>query len=75
MNVSELLNHEITNNELIIGANISLTEAMNIFNKLSEEKKKFKYLRKLAHHIDLIANVPVRNVSRKPTKLQLKISR
>lgn len=62
LNVSDLLNHEVTNNELIIGANMSLTEAMNLFNKISEENNRFKYLSKLAQHIDLVANVPVRNV-------------
>lgn len=43
------------------GANISLTEAMDHFEKTASTKPEFEYLRKLVYHIDLIANVPVRN--------------
>ncbi|KAF2900404.1 hypothetical protein ILUMI_05782, partial [Ignelater luminosus] len=59
--VEGLLNHTISDNNLILGANMTLTNAMNLFYKLSKEQKNFSYLSKLADHIDLIANVPVRN--------------
>lgn len=49
---------------LTLGGNTSLTEAMNLFYGLAEEKPGYKYTKVLADHIDLIANVPVRNVSR-----------
>ncbi|XP_069694441.1 xanthine dehydrogenase-like isoform X2 [Periplaneta americana] len=50
-----------THPNLILGGNVSLTEAMNLFYKLSEENPDYKYTKVLADHIDLIANVPVRN--------------
>ncbi|KAF2906096.1 hypothetical protein ILUMI_00078 [Ignelater luminosus] len=40
---------------------MSLTDAMALFYQLSKENSKFSYLEKLGDHIDLIANVPVRN--------------
>lgn len=52
-----------TQPNLILGANMSLTEAMALFYSLSEDNPRYKYTRVLADHIDLIANVPVRNVS------------
>ncbi len=49
---------------LILGANMSLSQAIIVFNKLAKENSnKFAYLKGLADHIDLVANVPVRNVS------------
>jgi hypothetical protein len=52
-----------TQPKLILGANMSLTEAMALFYSISEDNPRYKYTRVLADHIDLIANVPVRNVS------------
>lgn len=59
----DLLEYTITEKELILGANMSLTNTVALFYKLGSENKKFSYLTKMADHIDLIANVPVRNVS------------
>jgi xanthine dehydrogenase/oxidase len=53
-----------TEPNLTLGGNTSLTEAMNLFYSLAEEKPGYKYTKVLADHIDLIANVPVRNVSK-----------
>lgn len=50
------------NDSLIIGGNLSLSVAMETFEKYSKEPK-FEYLQHLAKHIDLIASVPVRNVN------------
>lgn len=49
--------------DLVLGGNMTLTEAMDLFYKLCHTKDGFNYLKVLADHIDLIANVPVRNVS------------
>ncbi|KAF2885005.1 hypothetical protein ILUMI_21179 [Ignelater luminosus] len=59
--VKTLLEHSISNDSLVLGANMSLTNAMNLFYKLAKEDSKFSYLENLGDHIDLIANVPVRN--------------
>jgi hypothetical protein len=52
-----------TEPNLVLGANMSLTEAMDTFNRISKDNTHYKYTKVLADHIDLIANVPVRNVS------------
>ena len=62
--IEELTSYKIENDTLILGANLSLTDTMLIFDKIAKEHEKFAYLKKLSHHIDLIANVPVRNVSK-----------
>lgn len=62
--VAELHVINKTPDTIILGANVSLTDAMAYFNKISLEKDSpFAYTKVLADHIDLIANVPVRNVS------------
>uniref|UniRef100_A0A0K8UYD6 Aldehyde oxidase 2 n=1 Tax=Bactrocera latifrons TaxID=174628 RepID=A0A0K8UYD6_BACLA len=60
--VPELKQHSITNEKVTLGANISLTEAMEIFEQ-SALNPGFEYCQQLREHFDLIANVPVRNVS------------
>lgn len=52
-----------TKPNLVLGGNTSLTEAMDTFYRISAENAGYKYAKVLADHIDLIANVPVRNVS------------
>lgn len=58
--VDELRSHSL-GNELVIGANVNLTETMDILTKASTTSG-FEYCKQLVKHIDLIANVPVRNV-------------
>jgi hypothetical protein len=53
----------MTEPNLVLGGNMSLTEAMDTFYRISAENAGYKYTKALADHIDLIANVPVRNVS------------
>lgn len=61
--IPELHAMEITSDGLKIGANVNLTEAMEFFYKMAQEKpNQFAYCNTLADHIDLIASIPVRNV-------------
>lgn len=48
---------------LILGAGIPLTEMMALFFKISGEKEEFSYLKQFYDHMDLVAHIPVRNVS------------
>lgn len=61
-NVGDLRRHTISSNEVKIGANVSLTSTMEIL-KEAAKKSGFEYCLEIVRHIDLIANVPVRNVS------------
>lgn len=62
--VAELVNYRLEGDVLVLGANMTLTKAINLFEQLSKTNPKFAFLKQVADHIDLIANVPVRNVSR-----------
>lgn len=60
--VSELKGYSFDQN-LIVGAITTLTEVLDIFEKVSTEKEdEFGYLKKLHDHIELVAHIPVRNV-------------
>lgn len=69
--IPDLRNIEKTNDTLTLGGGISLTVAMETFQKYSSEAG-FKYLQHLAHHIDLIASVPVRNIGSIAGNLMIK---
>ncbi|KAF4522206.1 hypothetical protein B566_EDAN007357 [Ephemera danica] len=58
---------------LTLGGNVTLTEAMRIFNE-SATLSGYAYLSQLAQHIDKIANVPVRNVGTIAGNLSIKWS-
>ncbi|XP_055537408.1 xanthine dehydrogenase/oxidase-like [Wyeomyia smithii] len=58
--IEELRSHSC-DNRLTIGANVSLTELMTILTDAAAKTNNFKYCLELVKHIDLIANVPVRN--------------
>ncbi|XP_055607410.1 uncharacterized protein LOC129755104 [Uranotaenia lowii] len=58
--VDELHSHSL-GDELVIGANVSLTEYMEILTNAAEKNDKFGYCKEIMKHVDLIANVPVRN--------------
>lgn len=60
--VIELTTFSEDSKTLTLGANTTLNQAMNIF-KMFSNKSGFQYLRQMRDHIDLIAHVPVRNVS------------
>ncbi|XP_044257084.1 indole-3-acetaldehyde oxidase-like isoform X1 [Tribolium madens] len=59
--IPELISHDFKNNSLVLGANTTLTKAIEVFIETSKKYPNFVYLKDLAQHIDLIANVPVRN--------------
>ncbi|XP_072742748.1 uncharacterized protein [Anoplolepis gracilipes] len=70
-NIQDLRRIEKTKESLILGGNISLTVAMEVFQKYSSDEG-FKYLHHLVHHIDLIASVPVRNIGTIAGNLMIK---
>ncbi|GBP91385.1 Xanthine dehydrogenase 2 [Eumeta japonica] len=59
--VSELRGYFIDVN-LVLGAGMPLAEMMDVFKKLSRERKEFSYLKEFYNHMDLVAHVPVRNI-------------
>lgn len=58
----EALKDAVPDANLVIGAGTTLTELMGIFQRWST-KSDFSYLAELYKHLDLVAHVPVRNVS------------
>ncbi|EDV93569.1 GH19389 [Drosophila grimshawi] len=58
--VGELQEHSSDAQQLKLGANLSLSQAMDIVKDTSQQAG-FEYLQQLWQHLDLIANVPVRN--------------
>lgn len=62
INDIDVLQHYEIGEHLELGANLSLTEAMEVFTKVSTMDG-FEYCKVLWDHFDVIANVPVRNVS------------
>lgn len=61
INAVDELHTQSLGNELVIGGNVSLTELMNILTDAANKNDKFGYCKEMVKHIDLIANVPVRN--------------
>lgn len=60
--VTQLKQHVLDQN-LTIGAGSSLTDVMDMFKAVAEKYEEFEYLNILYEHIDLVAHIPVRNVS------------
>ncbi|XP_034488432.1 aldehyde oxidase 4 [Drosophila innubila] len=58
--VPDLKQHSIESDHLLLGANMSLTEAMQVFQQAAS-RSGFEYCAQLWKHFNLIANVPVRN--------------
>lgn len=59
--IEGLQSYEITNH-LVIGANVTLTNCITIFEEATNTSH-LEYLSKVSEHILLVANVPIRNVS------------
>ncbi|XP_018569701.1 xanthine dehydrogenase/oxidase-like [Anoplophora glabripennis] len=70
--VEELRNYSLNNNTLVLGGNYILENAKKLFAKISKENKNFAYLSDMAEHIDLTANVPVRNIGTIAGNLMIK---
>uniref|UniRef100_A0A182K1U4 FAD-binding PCMH-type domain-containing protein n=1 Tax=Anopheles christyi TaxID=43041 RepID=A0A182K1U4_9DIPT len=68
----ELHTHSASNSELVVGANVSLTEFMQILNTTANKSPSFSYCKQLEKHIDLIANVPVRSAGTIAGNLNIK---
>ncbi|KAH8327480.1 hypothetical protein KR074_004615 [Drosophila pseudoananassae] len=58
--VPELKQYSIEADHMLLGANISLNDAMDVF-LLAAKRPGFEYCTQLWQHFNLIANVPVRN--------------
>ncbi|XP_058830906.1 uncharacterized protein LOC131689673 [Topomyia yanbarensis] len=69
--VEELRTHSF-GSKLVIGANVSLTELMTILSEAASTNPNFNYCSELVKHIDLIANVPVRNTGTIAGNLSIK---
>ncbi|XP_062550713.1 uncharacterized protein LOC134215572 [Armigeres subalbatus] len=59
--VEELHSHWI-GKDLIVGANVSLTEFINILNEAAKSQAHYKYCEQLSNHVSMMGNVTVRNV-------------
>ncbi|XP_024217422.1 uncharacterized protein [Halyomorpha halys] len=58
--VPELKDYKVTSRQLELGANMSLSETILLFLSISK-RKNFEYLKLFANHIELVANIPIRN--------------
>lgn len=73
--VKELHDYTLSSDKLTLGASMSLSRTIQVMNKVaSENPNNFGYLKQIASHIDLIANVPVRNVGTLAGNLSIKYS-
>ncbi|XP_055856280.1 uncharacterized protein LOC129919435 [Episyrphus balteatus] len=73
VNLTNLKTYRIEEDCLTMGANLSLTETMEIFQKAAKLPG-FEYCQELYDHFDLIANVPVRNMGTIAGNLMIKHS-
>ncbi|XP_075976602.1 uncharacterized protein LOC142976904 isoform X2 [Anticarsia gemmatalis] len=68
----ETLKLTISDENLILGAGMSLTDVMNTFKQWSKSNSDFNYLDTLYDHLDLVAHIPVRNIGTIGGNLALK---
>lgn len=62
-NVVELKAHTFDGNCLCLGANTTITDAIQLLSAVAQEKPGlFGYAQIIANHIKRVANTPVRNV-------------
>lgn len=54
---------------LILGANITLDDTTTLFKEVANTRNEFQYLHEFAKHFELIAHIPVRKVSNKLKQL------
>ncbi|XP_017144225.2 indole-3-acetaldehyde oxidase [Drosophila miranda] len=58
--VPELKQHSLETDHILLGGNVTLTDAMELF-LIAAKRPGFEYCAQLWQHFNLIANVPVRN--------------
>lgn len=56
------MKEDLPDENLVIGAGMNLTDLMATFQRWSTQSE-FSYLAEFNKHLDLVAHVPVRNVS------------
>ncbi|XP_058124743.1 uncharacterized protein LOC131289060 [Anopheles ziemanni] len=59
--VEELRSHYLSSNELFIGANVTLSEFMQILSKVARKRPSFTYCQEMAKHLNLVASLAIRN--------------
>ncbi|KAF2897493.1 hypothetical protein ILUMI_08680, partial [Ignelater luminosus] len=69
--VKSLLDDDVTLRSLVVGANKTLTDTIDVFRRRAS-RNKLEYLNKLADHIELVAHVPVRNIGTLAGNLTIK---
>ncbi|CAB3256482.1 unnamed protein product [Arctia plantaginis] len=72
-NIKELTTHYFDVN-LVLGANMTLTDTMNLFKEVAKSDEYFWYLDILYKHLDETAHIPVRNIGTLAGNLALKNS-
>ncbi|KAJ8735652.1 hypothetical protein PYW07_007272 [Mythimna separata] len=71
--VKELATHYLDIN-LVLGANMTLTDTMHLFKELCDSNDDFWYLGILYDHLERVAHIPVRNIGTLAGNLALKNS-
>lgn len=60
--ITELRSHLLTDESLVVGAGMTITDAIKIMRKTSKTAG-FAYLDRVATHMQMVGNIAVRNVS------------
>lgn len=61
-NIKQLKEFYLDQN-LVVGSGVTLTDLMTLFETIAWKRQEFGYLQKLHEHLNLVAHIPVRNVS------------
>lgn len=70
--VTELTSFSVTSTTLTLGGNVTLNNAIDIFNEVAEGNANFAFLTTITKHIALVANIPVRNIGTIAGNLMIK---
>lgn len=69
----EILKDCLSDENLVIGAGMSLTDVIKELRRWASKNEDFKYLMGFVKHLELVAHVPVRNVSEKQSFVNIKM--
>ncbi|CAH1116797.1 unnamed protein product [Phaedon cochleariae] len=69
--VKELTHYSVNKDTLVLGANLTLSKTMDLFEELSKQEA-FHYLSVMRDHLDLVATIPVRNIGTIAGNLMIK---